>query len=578
MLAVEVRLLGTGSADGWPNPWCTCASCYWAREAGEQRTHTAALVDDVLLLDCGPDVPRAATRAGVALDRVRWLLLGHAHPDHSAPAALLWRGWSTAADAAAGGPRPARRRSRPAGSSSARISTTAGQLHGGAARRRRWNAGRYRLRAWEADHGGPEIRPVAALGRRPAPDRRPAALRLDTLPLPEADRCRPAPYDLVLLEETYGDGAALRRPPRPRHLRATRSPRCAAGRSIRRAAASSRFTSATRTRPATSCPPAGGSSAPRCTPTARCCTSAASGRPQPAPGRGRGGCSSPAAPGPASPRRPSAGCAASRRWSTSRRPWRSPSDAEWTARLDGAPAPPAPALEHGRDRAAGPAAARAPGRRCSSTTSGFWVTRGRGERRRRSSPRSARRPADGRRGHRRGRLRASCPATAARAGVPGRPGPAERADRGRGGRGLAVRGGSGMPAQVRSRPRRGLPAAAAARTRRRGRPRWTCSPAAGGGSAGWPTWAAGRRRARGRSAAAVPARPGGRRRLRPTASRRVRATAGTALDPQLAGDALEALSATLGTAVRRVDVATPGEPADVVRRARATRPGTPSAN
>src|SRR5689334_14607785 len=98
VLAVEVRLLGTGASDGWPNPWCTCASCEWARGSGEQRTHTSALVDDFLLLDCGPDVPRAASRFGVSLGEVRWLLLGHAHPDHTGPAALQWRAWSTAAD------------------------------------------------------------------------------------------------------------------------------------------------------------------------------------------------------------------------------------------------------------------------------------------------------------------------------------------------------------------------------------------------------------------------------------------------------------------------------------------------
>ena len=34
---MEVLLLGTGSADGWPNPWCRCASCTWARDTGTLR-------------------------------------------------------------------------------------------------------------------------------------------------------------------------------------------------------------------------------------------------------------------------------------------------------------------------------------------------------------------------------------------------------------------------------------------------------------------------------------------------------------------------------------------------------------
>ncbi len=91
---MDVLLLGTGSADGWPNPWCRCASCTWARESGTLRSTTSALVDGVLLLDCGPDAPRQADRAGVSLADVSCLLLTHAHPDHLAPEALLSRSWA----------------------------------------------------------------------------------------------------------------------------------------------------------------------------------------------------------------------------------------------------------------------------------------------------------------------------------------------------------------------------------------------------------------------------------------------------------------------------------------------------
>ena len=91
---MEVVLLGTGSADGWPNPFCGCASCRAATAEGVVRGQTAALVDDVLLLDCGPEAPRAAVRAGRSLDRVRDVLLTHSHPDHTGPSALLWRSWA----------------------------------------------------------------------------------------------------------------------------------------------------------------------------------------------------------------------------------------------------------------------------------------------------------------------------------------------------------------------------------------------------------------------------------------------------------------------------------------------------
>lgn len=94
---MRVTLLGTGSADGWPNPWCDCASCAWAR-GHEVRGQTAVLVDDTLLIDCGPDVPRAAARLGVRLSGLRHLLISHAHPDHLGPESLMWRSWSSAAD------------------------------------------------------------------------------------------------------------------------------------------------------------------------------------------------------------------------------------------------------------------------------------------------------------------------------------------------------------------------------------------------------------------------------------------------------------------------------------------------
>lgn len=96
---MEVLLLGTGAADGWPNPFCACASCAWARSSGTVRTTTSALVDDVLLLDCGPDAPRQASRAGRSLERLHAVLVTHAHPDHLDPSVLLARSWARPASA-----------------------------------------------------------------------------------------------------------------------------------------------------------------------------------------------------------------------------------------------------------------------------------------------------------------------------------------------------------------------------------------------------------------------------------------------------------------------------------------------
>ncbi|GAA4659226.1 bifunctional adenosylcobinamide kinase/adenosylcobinamide-phosphate guanylyltransferase [Gordonia humi] len=90
---MEVVLLGSGAADGWPNPFCDCGSCGDARTSGTSRGQTAALVDDRLLLDCGPEVAGAAGRAGRSLAGLRYVLITHAHPDHLGPQLLLWRSW-----------------------------------------------------------------------------------------------------------------------------------------------------------------------------------------------------------------------------------------------------------------------------------------------------------------------------------------------------------------------------------------------------------------------------------------------------------------------------------------------------
>jgi adenosylcobinamide kinase/adenosylcobinamide-phosphate guanylyltransferase len=95
---MDVVLLGTGSADGWPSPFCECRSCRWALDAGEIRGQTAALVDDVLLIDCGPEAPRAAMRHGRTLAGVRHILFTHGHFDHVGPAALVMRHWAGSAE------------------------------------------------------------------------------------------------------------------------------------------------------------------------------------------------------------------------------------------------------------------------------------------------------------------------------------------------------------------------------------------------------------------------------------------------------------------------------------------------
>ena len=74
---MRITLLGTGSADGWPNPFCGCPSCEAERDGGRSRAPSSALVDDCLLIDCGPTTPHLPAGTDVSLQRIE-----HAVDDH----------------------------------------------------------------------------------------------------------------------------------------------------------------------------------------------------------------------------------------------------------------------------------------------------------------------------------------------------------------------------------------------------------------------------------------------------------------------------------------------------------------
>ena len=90
---MQLTFLGTAAAESYPDAFCDCANCRRARELGgpSLRLRTAALVNDDLLIDLGPDVMSASFRFGRPLTRVRWCLQTHAHADHFDPSHLLSR-------------------------------------------------------------------------------------------------------------------------------------------------------------------------------------------------------------------------------------------------------------------------------------------------------------------------------------------------------------------------------------------------------------------------------------------------------------------------------------------------------
>jgi adenosylcobinamide kinase/adenosylcobinamide-phosphate guanylyltransferase len=216
---MQVRLLGTGSADGWPNAFCECASCLRAAADGELRAPTSALVDDRLLLDCGPETPRAALRHASGLTRVTHLLITHDHPDHSAPMALLSRSWAA--------------RTTPLTVVAPEAVVTSWARWTGPDDDVRWRiavpgdvveADGYRVRVLEAAHStapsGPGGGAVAVLYDVTGPDGDRLLYATDTgrLPVATLRAATRARYDLVLLEATFGDRSGPGAPSSGEHL------------------------------------------------------------------------------------------------------------------------------------------------------------------------------------------------------------------------------------------------------------------------------------------------------------------------------------------------------------------------
>lgn len=203
----EVLVLGTGSADGWPSPFCTCASCADMRSRGRVRTPTAALLDGVILIDAGPTVPSAVARAGRDLRGVQHVLVTHAHPDHLDPALLLWLDWNPT-------PHTIHLWGPPAVIAACRDwigPRTPVELHEIAPDMTlslQTVAGAYVVRVIPARHDGRTHDVVAAEAvlydiATPVGDR--ILYATDTGVLDDVERMRDAAYDVILIEETFGD-------------------------------------------------------------------------------------------------------------------------------------------------------------------------------------------------------------------------------------------------------------------------------------------------------------------------------------------------------------------------------------
>ena len=90
---MQLTFLGTAAAEGYPALWCRCERCQTARSRGGKnlRFRAAALINDDLLIDPGPDIVAAAVRLGIDLAPVQACLITHPHTDHLEASTFFWR-------------------------------------------------------------------------------------------------------------------------------------------------------------------------------------------------------------------------------------------------------------------------------------------------------------------------------------------------------------------------------------------------------------------------------------------------------------------------------------------------------
>ena len=81
-----MRIIGSGAAEGIPNPMCFCDICEHARQVRgrEVRSRSCFRVDEQTQIDFGPDQFYQSLILGNDLRKLRQVLITHSHEDHLA--------------------------------------------------------------------------------------------------------------------------------------------------------------------------------------------------------------------------------------------------------------------------------------------------------------------------------------------------------------------------------------------------------------------------------------------------------------------------------------------------------------
>lgn len=81
---MKTIFLGTGSASGIPDPFCSCDYCKKIRELGGKnlRKRSSFLLDDKILLDFSPDIRTQIIENKIDFNKIKGIVLSHTHNDH----------------------------------------------------------------------------------------------------------------------------------------------------------------------------------------------------------------------------------------------------------------------------------------------------------------------------------------------------------------------------------------------------------------------------------------------------------------------------------------------------------------
>jgi phosphoribosyl 1,2-cyclic phosphate phosphodiesterase len=205
---MHIFFLGTAAAEGFPGIFCRCEVCSQARQQGghNQRFRSMLLVNDDLLIDCGPDLQASALKFNRSLWGVTTCLVTHAHSDHFYPGNFGMR-----ADAFTGKMAPPRLRlygSQDVSASLAVDFTDLSTLHLDFQRVRAfdtWQSGAYTITAYHALHA---MGSLEALFYSVDDGKHALLYATDTGLFPGDTRqaLLGRSFDVIVLEETMGTG------------------------------------------------------------------------------------------------------------------------------------------------------------------------------------------------------------------------------------------------------------------------------------------------------------------------------------------------------------------------------------